>query len=348
MSSNEDLYSQRRYFFVALDPIHIGAGGYRLGRVDMTIAREPGTDLPKIPGTSLAGAARSYAAMRYGKPEAAGQHKKFKGDKATCPIIYTFGTATDTSSPGTPPEGSTQAGTVSIGDARILLFPVRSMAGPLWVSTKEILEEAWGTNSLTLPKKNEQEKVEPDEERLVTTMAKQNTPLNLGWLLFQATSGLVIEPPESVKNSEWDAVKDRIALVNTKIFSQIVNSNLEVRTSVSIDPKTGAAESGALFTYEAIPRTTWLWSDVIEDNYRISRNGTSMFPKTSKQCIVEITQEKGEDKISYKDNEGAPLGNNEVWSRPLDVVSTGIRLIEYLGVGGMGTRGFGRMRCINL
>lgn len=46
------LYTQQRYFFVALDPIHIGAGGYRLGRVDMTIVREPGTQLPKIPGTN--------------------------------------------------------------------------------------------------------------------------------------------------------------------------------------------------------------------------------------------------------------------------------------------------------
>src|SRR5438309_9806358 len=91
----QSLYTQQRLLFMTVDPVHIGAGGYRLGRVDMTIAREPGTNLPKIPGTSLAGAARSYAAMRYGKPEAAGQHKKMKKGKETCPIIYTFGTATD-------------------------------------------------------------------------------------------------------------------------------------------------------------------------------------------------------------------------------------------------------------
>jgi CRISPR-associated protein Cmr4 len=271
--------------------------------------------------------------MRYGKIEAAGQHKSLtKEQKQGCPIIYTFGTATDTSSSGTPSEGSTQAGTVSIGDARILFFPVRSMAGPLWVSTKEILEEAWGASSLTLPKKNEQERVEPDCEKIVTTMAQQDTPLNLGWLLFQATSGLVIEPPESVKQRpEWDAVKGHIALVNAKLFSQIVNSNLEVRTSVSIKPETGAAESGALFTYEAIPRTTWLWSDVIEDNYRKNR---TPFPVTERP-------------YGSKENDGKEFPNGEKWKRPLNVVSAGMRLIEYLGVGGMGTRGFGRMRCIN-
>lgn len=51
----------RRYLARSLDPVHIGSGGYRLGRVDMSIVREPGTGIPKIPGTSLAGAIRAYA-----------------------------------------------------------------------------------------------------------------------------------------------------------------------------------------------------------------------------------------------------------------------------------------------
>src|SRR5436190_22255465 len=92
----ELLYTQQRFLFMTLDPVHIGTGGYRLGRVDMTIAREPGTNLPKIPGTSLAGAGRSYAAMRYGKPDVAGQQNSFRRKNvdgttiASCPIIYTF------------------------------------------------------------------------------------------------------------------------------------------------------------------------------------------------------------------------------------------------------------------
>jgi CRISPR-associated protein Cmr4 len=53
-----------RYYALALDPIHVGTGRMRLGRVDLSIVREPGTNLPKIPGTSLAGAARAYAAMQ--------------------------------------------------------------------------------------------------------------------------------------------------------------------------------------------------------------------------------------------------------------------------------------------
>lgn len=327
-SVTRSLYTQQRMLFMTLDPVHIGAGGYRLGRVDMTIVREPGTNLPKLPGTSLAGATRSYAAMRYGKPDVAGQHKNYTGNRSgTCPIIYTFGTATDTS----PSGGVNQAGTVSIGDAHILFFPVHSMAGPAWVSTVDKVREAWGQNSVTLPQ-------ELTDDTVVTSMS-WDKELNLGWLLFTATKGLTITPPTSI--DEWSAIADRIVLVTPKLFSQIVNSNLEVRTSVSIDPTTGAADSGALFTYEAIPRTTWLWSDVVEDDYRTNGNGTSAFPQTSKQCKIE-QNEKGE-KV-YKDNKGSSLG--ETWNRPLDVVKAGMKLIEYLGVGGMGTRGFGRMRLI--
>lgn len=325
-STGKTLYTQQRLLFATVDPVHIGTGGYRLGRVDMTIAREPGTNLPKIPGTSLAGATRSYAAMRYGKPEAAGQQKKLKNRAKSCPIIYTFGTALDATNGQESSGGMNLAGTVSIGDAQILFFPVYSMAGPLWVSTVENIQEVWGLASVQLSSENM-----PNDTTVVTSL-EWNKELNLGWLLFEVTKGLTITPPQEVQvRPEWQHITNRLVLTTRKLFSQIVNSNLEVRTSVSISPETGAAEPTALFTYEAIPRATWLWSDVIEDDYKRNNEGTSQFPQTDKQ---------------YKegDNMGESLG--ETWKRPLDVVVAGMKLIEYLGVGGMGTRGFGRMRCV--
>jgi CRISPR-associated protein Cmr4 len=44
---------------LAIDPIHVGTGGARLGRVDSTIVRDPATQIPKIPGSSLAGVYRA-------------------------------------------------------------------------------------------------------------------------------------------------------------------------------------------------------------------------------------------------------------------------------------------------
>lgn len=121
-------------------------------------------------------------------------------------------------------------------------------------------------------------------------------------------------------------MKDHIALVHEALFSHIVNSNLEVRTSVSIDPKTGAAEEGLLFTYEAISRATFLTVDVVlmitGRMVRIGPLGT--VSKTG----------KGHD---------LPSGP---WSSSLDVVRAGFKMIEWLGIGGMGTRGFGRMAIV--
>ena len=313
------LYRQQRFIFMALDPVHIGTGQTRIGRVDNTIVRETGTNIPKIPGTSLMGAARSYASLVYGKPEAAGQHLKLKPEeRKNCPIVYTFGTYNN----GNNDAVAGQQGKISISDAQILFFPVYSMAGPVWVSTSKILALAdFQVNGL----------ISSADDVLHTSLNWSKETLNLGWLHLKAKNGLIVKPPGEIENKkEWESIKQRIVIVPTKLFSQIVNSNLEVRTSVAIDPKTGAAEDGALFTYEAIPRTTWFWSDVVQDDYNYNNR---KFPPTTNQ-FSEEGDNKGKQQLP------------KPWNSPLDVAKSGFELMEFLGVGGMTTRGFGRVKRI--
>ncbi len=40
--SEPTFYRQQRFLFMTLDPVHVGTGGYRLGRVDLSIVREAG------------------------------------------------------------------------------------------------------------------------------------------------------------------------------------------------------------------------------------------------------------------------------------------------------------------
>jgi CRISPR-associated protein Cmr4 len=290
--ATNELKTERRCYFITLDPVHIGTGDYRLGRVDNTIVREPGSNLPKIPGTSLCGAARNYAAVHYGVPEAAGRHQKLDRENEKGKLIVgAFGTATDT--------GGGQAGAVSISDARILFFPAYSLDGPVWVSTYQIMKESGFQVS--------SEALLPDEAAVSEKPGKSH--VYLGWLVLKAKSQSEIKPPTVLSSIEaWEAIKDRIVIVGDKLFSQIVNSNLEVRTSVAISPITGAAEKGALFTYEAIPRATWLWTELIDR-------------KNHRRASMEQDS-------------------------PLEVVLMGLEMIEYFGVGGMVTRGFGRMRLL--
>lgn len=309
-------HRKRTYLWMALDPVHIGTGGYRLGRVDNSIAREPGTNLPKIPGTSLSGAARSYAAMRYEDLNCAGQGKHC--GKKKCPICYTFGSLE-------VKDGETKkayAGTINIFDAHILLFPVHSMAGPVWITSPERLELLEDLK----PVDQENNPIELLEGKIAlgSGIDAPKNHLNLGWLLLEAMKAKfsLDLPKEWSKAKEWKAIQDRLVLVPEKLFGQIVNDNLEVRTSVSIDPMTGAAEEGALFTYEAIPRSAFLVSDLVQDDFR-----DDDFPVTDKTA---------------KGNELA----KRPWEKPLDVAGAGFKMIEHLGVGGMGTRGFGRLRTV--
>jgi CRISPR-associated protein Cmr4 len=249
----------------------------------------------------------------YGTPEAAGQSqdKVDKPDKN--PVCYTFGYLQKTRRNGGEEDTVGYSGVVNVFDAQVLLFPVHSMAGPVWVSTVSRLQDAGFTVG------------EPPADWATDTALltwERADALNLGWLMVGVGGKVTISAPDGWKdNPRWQAVNQKIVLVHDALFSQIVNSNLEVRTSVAIDPERGAAEDKALFTYEALPRATFLTAEVVLDDYR-----------------------GGFDKVD-RTKQGEPLPGG-AWSGPLDVVEAGLRMIEWLGVGGMGTRGFGRMAIV--
>ncbi len=293
---------RRRLFFIALDPVHVGSGEESLGRVELPIVRDPATQIPKVPGTSLAGLARSNAALLYGKPSCAGQRGHC--GQPSCPICYTFGSLTASTS---------YAGVVRLHDAHLLFCPVPTSLGPVWVTTPDRLSDA----GFSVP-------MVPGKDEAVVTLAMSAVRIDLGWLLLPIKGRATVQP---VKGSlqGWDSLRERIAVVDESLYGPIVNANLEVRTSVAIDPLTGAAAHGALFTYEAIPRLSWLFADIVLDPYR-----TAPFPKVEKAAS------------NGRDNAGEPLA--APWNGPLDVVRSGLRLAEWLGIGGMGTRGFGRIR----
>jgi len=302
-------YEIKEYYAIALDPIHIGSGGSRLGRVDLPIIREIGTNLPKVPGTSLSGPARAYTALVTKKYSCAGRGgeggEKHCGNPApACPVCIPYGFSKGT--------GYSMQGLAQFFDAHILFFPVASMAGPVWVTSPMALE------GLGL----QQQFAAPDDGFYpLGTQLQNKERLNFGWLLLKKGNG-----KGNITNSDFcdipEIVKQRLLLVSNNLFPLIVNSNLEVRTSVSIDPQTGTAEEGALFTYEAIPRGTIL-------KFEIAYNSGKTFRISGKELKTE--------------------GNGDVgtlWVKTQ--VEKGLKLFETLGIGGMGTRGMGRLKILNL
>ena len=314
---------------MAIDPVHVGTGGARLGRVDLSIVRDPVTRVPKIPGSSLAGVCRSYAAMAQQEkhpnrqldgqakpyfPDCAGQGQPDKTGKgghcgqADCPICTVFGFARGS--------GGGFAGLAAFSDAHVLLFPVATREGPVWITCPDALRRIGHD-------------IQAELGDAVYRQARSAHELNLGWLLLEVKQ---LESWDALQNvlkqrlvveKTWQFIAPKVTVVSDKLFSHIVNSNLEVRTSVSINPETGAAEEGALFSYEALPRATVLvWDVVCKNPQHFQVGGSRVSAQVNGQAI------------------DAP-------AKVVEVVKFAHPYLEHLGIGGMGTRGMGRIRVLS-
>ncbi|MCX8071759.1 MAG: hypothetical protein N3C12_04835 [Candidatus Binatia bacterium] len=128
------------------------------------------------------------------------------------------------------------AGLAAFSDAHVLLFPVAIREGPVWVTYPDALRRIG-------------QEIKGELDNAVYQQNPAAQPLDPGWLLLERKTKLP-------NNTQWPTLNNgipayiaqRFVIVSDKLFSHILNSNLEVRTSVSIDPETGAAEEGARFS----------------------------------------------------------------------------------------------------
>jgi CRISPR-associated protein Cmr4 len=357
-----DLLLNYPIFALATDPVYIGTGGYTIGRVDNTIVRDPITKVPKIPGSSLAGVWRYYTVLgilskiKDKKPKREDILKQTGGtikDKIDNWIksqntngkwdvsnwhFFEGNTLLELNCAGqdnvpqeelsnitsTNKEGKTGhcghclvckgfgfskkdiswQGMIFFSDLNILFFPVFTMYGTKWITTVRRLEVAGlKPNGVDNPTDNK-----------VLTKNGNEGHINLGWLYLEVGGTHSLSLNAKIVFESFQLNDTDIVIVPESLFSQIVNSNLEVRTSVSIDPITGAAKERALFTSEAIPRGTILYG-----NIRIF------------------------DKNSFTGIEGKlePLPDVEKLECALKESK---HFFETLGIGGMTTRGFGRIK----
>ncbi len=318
-------FKTKKYLAIAKEPVFVGTGGYRIGRVDSTIVRDPATNLPKIPGSTISGNARYYSWLAY-KSEgmnkemniACSKGKTTKDEKeekkeacGTCPVCLTYGFINSKEA---------HSGLAYFSDARILFFPVSTIIGTVWLASDEILKEFVETGGDTISVENNSFLYSQSLENSLPKNNGGKKVLNFGWIMLEAKNYINPENWKIKKDTENDEITDlrdvlnrvetRICVVSKDVFYHIVNSNLETRTSVSINPVTGAAESGALFTYEALPRGTVF--------------------------ILDITYENPVNYMKDKPIETV-----------ISTVEKGFKLFSSLGIGGMGTRGFGKIEIID-
>ncbi len=330
-----------KIFALAQDPVYIGTGGYTIGRVDNTIVRDPITNVPKIPGSSLAGTWRYYVALKlfshfkngfrmnlqdrngknidelfdnptdwmkfdgnkYAKIKCAGQddtpNKTLEDAKnenvghcGHCIVCKGFGFSK---------KDVSWQGMIFFSDLNILFFPVFTIKGTKWITTCSRLEEV-GISETS-----------PSDKKIKTKDGNEGH-LNLGWLHLEVEGSIDEGCLKNLKIVDFSLTPQDIVVVPEELFSHIVNSNLEVRTSVSIDPITGASKEGALFTTEAIPRGTIFYGNIrIFDKEAFQGIDKKIEPLPTVNCL----------KCALQDSK---------------------HFYETLGIGGMTTRGFGRLK----
>jgi len=223
-------------------PLHVGSGS-SVGAIDMPVARERHTQIPIIPGTSLKGVLRSL----WTEPEA----EKIFGKQD-------------------------EAGKLIIGEARVLLFPVRSARGAF----------AWVTCPLTLARYARDAGLdlqipgEPGEKKALasgeTVIFKNERKITLEEYAFGVEVNF---PPDWAQHLTdlfgdadpvWSLAKERLVLLNTEDFSYFVEYACEVQTRIRIDPTTGTVSGHMLFNQENVPSETLFYAALAE---RKGRNG---------------------------------------------------------------------------
>lgn len=237
--------TQKTLYLFTRTPLHVGAGN-SVGAIDQPIQRERHTGFPIIPGSSLKGVFSSF-------------HFDGKGNRDE-KARRIFGN--DSKSEEALPGG------VSISEAQILAFPVRSARGSFAFVTCPLALER--LKRVCPQAKDLQPPAEPGDTEC---RAGDRVGLPMG-----KPEGVVLEEYRfkisGTFPAEWEALllgllpgdpvwqtgKGRFVLLGTGDFSHFVRTACEVAQHVAIDPAKGTAKKGALFNLEAVPSETFFFA----------------------------------------------------------------------------------------
>lgn len=311
----------RPLFFACETPLHAGSGT-DLGIVDLPVQRERHTGFPKLEGSGVKGCIREAfekKKKREGSLIICGK-KIEEEDKMKKAIELAFG----------PEEGDKHAGALGFTDARLLLFPVKSMKGVFaWVTCRRVLERLrrdlticgvktdWEVPPAnTVPKGcslfvrdnkivlEEYTFTVDQDEKKCTTLADRLS----GWIF-----------PEGDIHRYWrEKTKKDIVVLSDDEFRDFVNLSTEVVTRTKIDPKTGTVADKSLFTEEYLPQETVLYSLVLagpifsRDKGPFGQDEKNSGGKREEEALLDFVAENMPPVIQLGGN--ATLGKGLVWT----------------------------------
>ena len=231
--------------FYAVSPIHAGSGT-STSAVDLPIQRERHTNWPHIQATGVKGAFRAHF------------RNLVDQNKEKQLINLVFGSDEQD---GWDKKIDNLPGAMSVSDARLLAFPMRSNIAPfVWVTCPSVLKRL----KTDLQYINLGEKIIIDEQDI-----QEDNAVNIG---NNNISGQVIledvvvnvsdeKQEDEFFKKEFSELKNFL-LISDEMFSYAVSYCTEIQTNIKINSKTGTAEDGALRYQEFLPADSVLYSIV--------------------------------------------------------------------------------------
>jgi CRISPR-associated protein Cmr4 len=267
-------------FFYAETSVHAGSGE-SLGAIDLAIQRERHTDFPCVAAQGIKGAIRDWFEVQFEMPEDP-DPKRLTNDQKK--VLSAFGPITS--------KASEHAGAVAFTDARLLLFPVRSMRGVFaWISCPTALGRlkrdmamvyCAGLKEYDVPDPGNGEALGgwKDHACLAGTSANARVVLEeeiltysennkvqewAGWMRAHAI-------PDSKEYTFWqkricprmdESERSHLLVLHDDDFRHFVKTAIEVQARVKLGPKKTTTEDGNLFYQENLPPETVLYSLVL-------------------------------------------------------------------------------------
>ncbi len=249
-------------FIHCLSGLHPGSGT-ALGVVDLPVQRERHTDWPTVPGSSLKGVLRAACS-------AAAQNDET--------LFAAFGPETG--------NASDHAGAVSISDARLLAFPVRSLKGVFaWTTCGDALsrlrrdlEVLGGDGFPDAPEAGENRAACVDGSPLIV----DGDRVVLEEFEFERVDG----GGEAAAVADWIArravsdeptaarLKRHLTVIGGDEFTHFARHATEVTARVGLHPERKTVRDGALFYEEFLPPETLFYAVVTAERSR--REGVAM------------------------------------------------------------------------
>ncbi len=276
--------SKSMLFLCVETPLHAGSGR-SLGTVDLPIQRERTTGYPMIQSSGVKGRLRAEMQPKLPKDE----------------WLAIFGPEQDSTEPGKTPADF--AGALSFGDARLLLFPVRSLAGVFaWCTSVDALARFLREMEMIGQKPGWD--VPAGEPQEAEAWINGNALIAGDKVVLEEFSFTPLEKPEVKTIGEWLAANALPALPEYSYWKNSLPSKLcilpkdafrdftlyatEVQTHIKLNPDKKTVESGALWTAESLPVDTVLYAPLMANRPRSDSDAVKGWDE--KKVLQKITQ----------------------------------------------------------